>query len=410
MRVLALGTYPTLSPVHGGQRRCSRIGDYYRAQGCEYRYACVYDPRHYGASDVTDFDTAFGSMGGIYARVPFIDDLASGVFAATEQSPYAHFAALIEQWAPDVIQLEQPFMWPLVRRLRSEGRLDGVRLVYSSHNVEGPLKREILESAGVERKLVNQIGAEIDSMEAEIVAAANVLITVSHADDGHYSSGGPGLQRIVIRNGADRPGDTAEPAFGSKLLANEYLVFVGSAYPPNIDGFKRFVLSGDLYGFPPQKRFAICGGVADSIYQSELYAPHAESYQDRVQFFGRPSDEELAWLRDRAKGFLLPIESGGGSNLKTAEALASGRWVIATTTALRSFEDFMCEKGVIVADTPNEFQDAMLGIVYGKPLSLSRQQTAKREGLFWEELLERSGLFKALSKKITGFKLSGDWS
>lgn len=396
MKVLALGTYPVRVPLHGGQRRTHQIGLYYKTAGFDYLHACVYDARHYGPDEVGSHDLPFGAMGGLYAQAPFIDDLASGAFAATRAAPYAHFAALIDDWRPDVIQLEQPFMWPLVRRLRREGKLDGTLLVYSSHNVEAPLKRDILEASGVDRVIVSRVESEIEAIESEIVEAADVLISVSEADGDQYEGGSRNLRRIVIRNGADRPQVSRAPEYGDELLKGEYLLFVGSAYPPNIDGYKRYVLGGGLYGFPPEKRFAICGGVSDGIYQSDMYAPHAESYGDRVQFFGRPADEELAWLRNGAKGFLLPIDSGGGSNLKTAEALASSSWVVATSTALRSFEDFFDEKGVVVADTPASFQDAMLDVIYGQPLRLTARQKAKREGLYWDALLAGSGLVEIL--------------
>jgi len=408
MKILALGTYPVRVPLHGGQRRTNQIGLYYKAAGMEYRHACVYDARHYSADEVGPDDLPFGLMGGLYAQAPFIDDLASGAFAASHAAPYEHFSALIETWRPDVVQMEQPFMWPLVRRLRREGKLDGVVLVYSSHNVEGPLKRDILETAGVERRIVARVEGEIEAIEKEIVESSDMLISVSEADGVRYEQYAPGLERMVIRNGADRPGRTRKPEHGGELSAGEYLFFVGSAYPPNIDGYKRYVLSGGLYGFPPAKRFAICGGVADGLFVSDLYAPHAESYGDRVQFFGRPSDEELAWLRERAKGFLLPIDSGGGSNLKTAEALASAKWVIATSTALRSFEDFQGEKGVIVADTPEAFQDAMLDVTYGKPLTLTARQKAKREGLYWDVLLARSGLADRLKRLVADRNMGRD--
>ncbi|RZI55123.1 MAG: hypothetical protein EOP94_05475, partial [Zymomonas sp.] len=159
MKILALGTYPTRRPVHGGQRRTWQIGAYYQRHGAEYRYACVHTDT-YGTTDVTAFDYPYASAGGLYSAIPFIDDLGSGVFAASQDGPYRHFRTLVEAYEPDVIQLEQPFMWPLVKRMRTEGVLGKARLVYSSHNFEAPLKRAILEGAGVDRTRV----AEVDSL------------------------------------------------------------------------------------------------------------------------------------------------------------------------------------------------------------------------------------------------------
>lgn len=401
MKILAFGTYPTRVPVHGGQRRSSQIGAYYTANGAEYAYACIYQPRSYSADTVGPNDYPFGVMEGLFARVPFIDDLASGEFAATRPEVYDNFVKLVDTYQPHVVQLEQPFLWPLVRRLIKEGKLNGVKIVYSSHNLEAPLKFDLLESAGVSRELNVQVERRISDLESELVDRADLIISVSKSESDTYREMNSLQRPIVIRNGADRLGHVSKPVYGEELLPDEYMIFVGSAYPPNIDGFCKYVLKSGLYGFPPEKRFAICGGVSDGIYQSGLYSPHQGSYQDRVQFFSRPSDSELSWIRSHAKGFLLPIESGGGSNLKTAEALSSGKWVVTTEKALRSFEDFADQAGVIVADTPRLFRDAMLEVTYGAPLALDHRQVAMREGLYWDQLMSESGLMERLSAAMT---------
>jgi hypothetical protein len=392
MRVLALGTYPIRRPVHGGQRRTFQIGRHYLQHGAEYRHACVYDSRHYGPDDVSEADFPYASPGKFYVETPFIDDLGSGDFATRDEDAYRHFRILIETFEPDVIQVEQPFMWPLVRRLREEGVLAHTRLVYSSHNFEPPLKREILESAGVAWKRISEVEAITREIETQLAEAADLLVAVSEADADAYRNLSRDCRPLVVRNGADRPGIARRPAYGGQMARGRYLMFVGSAYPPNIEGFTRFVLKNNVYSLPPEKLLAVCGGAADGIFQSGLYAPHNDSYQDRVHFFGRPSDEELMWLRQESRGILLPILTGGGSNLKSAEAIVSGKWVIATPMALRSFEDLAEEPGVLIADQPKAFFDAMLDVIYGEPLRLTATQKARRERLIWDNLLEEVAL------------------
>ncbi|MBJ7483453.1 hypothetical protein [Brevundimonas sp.] len=392
MKVLSLGTYPIRLPVHGGQRRTTQIGLCYERAGIQYLYASVYSATTYSPEKVTERDYPYSSIGGIYSDVPFIEDMGSGAFAASQSGPYRHFRSLIECFQPDAVQIEQPFMWPLVRKLREEGVLTDTSLIYSSHNFEAPLKRDILEGVGVDRKLVNRVETMVLDIETELAEQADLLFCVSAADAQSYRGLNPACKPLVVRNGSERPGKAKRPPHGAVFKANEYLYFVGSAYPPNIQGFEKYVLSGGLYGFPPEKMFAICGGASDGIYQSGLYQPHAEAYGDRTHFFPHPSDAELSWLRENAKGILLPIGAGGGSNLKTAEALSSGKWVVATSVAMRSFEDHQGDAGVIVASSPREFQQAMLDVVYGKPLSLTAKQRTQREGLFWDRVFDDSGL------------------
>ena len=393
MKILAIGTYPIRRPMHGGQRRTAQLGAFYERQGIEYRHACVFVPAHYSGDAISGDDYPYASPGGVYSEVPFIEDLGSGAFAATQDGPYRHFRDLICAFAPDAIQVEQPFMWPLVRRVLDEGVAPGVKLIYSSHNFEAPLKRNLLEVMGVDRRLVSRTEALINDIERELAERADLLFVVSQTDADAYRVLAPKCDPFVVRNGSERPcGITVRPPAGEEMKSGDYLLFVGSAYPPNIQGFEKFVLDRGLYGFPPEKLFAVCGGAASGIYTSRFYAPHSEGYADRVHFFPSPSDEELGWLRDGAKGVIVPIGTGGGSNLKTAEALSSGKWVVTTAKAMRSFEDFIGQPGVLTVSAPAEFQQAMLDVVHGKPLYLTETERYRREGLFWDRLLDDSGL------------------
>lgn len=392
MKVLSFGTYPIRIPVHGGQRRTSQIGEAYTRGGIEYRYVCVYDAASYGGASVGSLDLAFAPDRVAPSPVPFIGDIASGHFAADDALAFDHFAGLCEAFGPDVLQVEQPFMWPLVRKLRGTGACTNTALVYSSHNFEGPLKRAILEGVGVdpEQAAVNE--DVVTGLEAELAAEADLLICVSESDADHYRRLAPDCAPLVIRNGTERPQAAKRPPHGQVLTLNDYLFFVGSAYPPNIAGFETFVLRSGLYGFPPLKRFAICGGAANGIYQSQLYAPHSEAYGARAQFFPSPSDAELVWLRDNAKAILLPIATGGGSNLKTAEALTSGKWIVATPLAMRSFEEFIDSSGIIIAPTAEAFHRAMVRVLHEAPLRLTPTQQKARESLYWDRLLAEGGL------------------
>jgi hypothetical protein len=73
-----------------------------------------------------------------------------------------------------------------------------------------------------------------------------------------------------------------------------------------------------------------------------------------------PADVDLASLVSLATVMLLPITLGGGSNLKTAEALLSGNAIVSTSYALRSFEEFRDLPRLTVADTATEFRAAIL--------------------------------------------------
>ena len=142
-RILGLGTYPIVNPVHGGQRRNAAFKAFYRSIGIEYHYACVYDPSIYGQEMVSANDIPLGAPPPQYASVPFIGDLLSGRQAAHHAPSFEHFMRVVERVNPDALQLEQSFMWPLAREIVRRVGERHLPIIYSSQNVEAPLKRSI---------------------------------------------------------------------------------------------------------------------------------------------------------------------------------------------------------------------------------------------------------------------------
>ena len=392
-RVLALSTYPIVKPVHGGQRRIDAFARHLRDAGWDYQYAAIYEAPHYAKAVVGENDIPLQYVGGEWGGLPLIADIQSGVYAATSPAAYAHFKAVFERVRPDLIQLEHPFMWPLVRRLRAEGVASAVPIVYASHNWEGPLKHDMLLRAGAPPAAAQRAADYIHALELELVAASVAVAAVSEADAAHYRQASPDTPVFVVPNGVARP---VTPSAQDEALTRDfgdekYLLFVGSAYPPNIDGFVNLVLKRGLYFRPPVKCLAICGGAAHGIADSAAFKANAGANHRRATLFPAVSDGGLEALKRGGHAVLLPIQFGGGSNLKTAEALASGKWVVATSTALRGFSQFLDAPGVIVADTPDAFHAAIVQVLAAPPLVLDPAATAAREVVYWDRGFEAGG-------------------
>jgi len=407
-RVLGLSTYPIRRPRHGGQFRVAAIADFYRGFGYDYHYSAVYESPAYGPADVGPDDIKLDHVDVRWQGLPFMGDVASGTFAAETPAAYAHFCQVVARLQPDVVQLEHPFLWPLIKRMQSEGKLDGVQIVYSSHNWEGPLKESILKRAGMAAAKAAALRAEIEAMETELVRAASLVIAVSPADAKIYA----GLTRrskvLVAPNGTPRPpaedqtGEVGKAAPDGESLRrklfgdDKFMFFVGSAYPPNIEGFRRLVADGGFFFLPPKKAVAICGGASEGIFFSDEYQRFVIGNSERVQFVSDIDDEQLWELKRAAHVFLLPIEFGGGTNLKSAEAIASGKWVITTSVAMRGRDAFRDAPGVVVADTPKAFRKAMIQVMNSPPLKLSARDRAARDKLYWDHVLLDSGIQAAI--------------
>ncbi|PLR18848.1 hypothetical protein SGCZBJ_24745 [Caulobacter zeae] len=403
-RVLSLSTYPVVRPIHGGQRRIHAFSQRLAAGGWEFVNASVYDPDHYSGAAVGPDDLPLRYVGTAWRGLPLVGDLQAGEFAATSPEAYAHFARLVERLAPDFIQLEQPFLWPLVKRLRAEGVAPETPVIYSSQNWEAPLKYKMLVKAGAPEAKAREVAEAITALERELSCASAAIVAVSESDAEHYRAAAPDVPVFVVPNGVSRPvTPTAEDERACDIYeGRKYLLFVGSAYPPNIEGFLHLLLKNGLFFFPPEKSVAICGGVSHGIFGNGVYQAQIHANSRRCQFFADVSDGELEALKRGSHAVILPIQFGGGSNLKTAEALASGRWVVATSIAMRGFERFANAPGVLVADTPDAFRDAIVKVLASPPLKLTAAQAKARESVYWDRCFDAAGYIEFFDRQVVG--------
>ena len=315
----------------------------------------------------------------------------------TDAATLNHFRQIVEKIQPDMLQLEHPFMWPLANRLSRDSPT--LPIVYSSHNVEAPLKRTILENFGVSPDLSGRIYALIEQIEAELCDSAALILCVSASDREHYLRHKPSAT-IVVPNGVDHPPKTISDDKSVRAIFgdNRFLFMVGSAYPPNVDGFCECVVRDGIFICPPRKTIAVCGGVSDGIFAHSEFQRFAGANESRIQFFPKLDDPELWSIKTACHAVMLPLLSGGGSNLKTAEALALGKWVVATPTALRGFETFMDAEGVILAKDRHAFRRALARTLGMPPLEISEPSRKARDNLYWDALFANSELAGRLAR------------
>jgi glycosyltransferase involved in cell wall biosynthesis len=165
---------------------------------------------------------------------------------------------------------------------------------------------------------------------------------------------------------------------------HRYLLYVGSAHPPNLTGFRR-VMPHVLEALRPDERIVAAGGVAHLIYSWLYREGPAHLARDRLVLLPDVTDLALDALIHNASGIVLPMDSGGGSNLKTAEALHSGLPMVATRTAMRGYEAFTDMDGVLIAESPQEFSTAIRRVFDDPPRR--REPSPRLDSLLWSHTL-----------------------
>ncbi|RAX41987.1 hypothetical protein [Rhizobium tropici] len=403
--ILILSTYPIVEPKHGGQVRLLNIKKAYEKAGWDVVTIAVYPEESYSKAVAGDNDIPFPAHSPYRffegRNIPFVTDLVTGNFAAAEDGAWPDLLKRLPARL-DAIHVEQPWLWPAAVKLKTMPGYASALMIYGSQNIEEPLKRDIFRDFGV---TAGDALETLQSLEVEAARSADIAVAVTQEEVDVLKSWGVD-EAVLVPNGiaswdAD-PGALAE--WREKLPKYPWLLYVASAHPPNFTGLAQ-VFGSSLACFPPQCRLVIAGGVTEHAYRVLNETRWSELNLSRMQLLFTLSDRDLAAVKSLAHGFVLPIPFGGGSNIKTAEALYSGAYVVGTPQALRGFETFSDLHEVYIGQDVKGFQKAIrnvLSLPPKMPLEKNSPPFERRRSLLWEVRLEQltKVVENAMTKKV----------
>lgn len=340
-RVVQLVNFPLREIVTGGQIRTDRLGRLIERLGGDRRPLCVTPRRDDGGPDDIALDTESDRW---VTADPHAFELRLADAVRHDPALRHRLAARLEMLAPDVIWCEQPFLWPLVAPL---AEIKAITVVYSGHNVEWRARRELLARLG---RTAPAIVERLATLERAVIARADLVIACSEADASGYRAMGATTVAIVP-NGADPPvaGDDSDAAALARLQAQldpgrPVLAFIGANYLPNWIGLRDLVVTsmapaGALAGFQLLLMGEVCRPYADWLRQRGGAMPQIHAL-GRVDAATRSAAFRLADVA------ILPLTTGGGTSLKTAEALLGMSEVVGTPIAFRGHEERAGAPGV----------------------------------------------------------------
>lgn len=127
----------------------------------------------------------------------------------------------------------------------------------------------------------------------------------------------------------------------------KYILFVGSYFKPNVEGITWFInnVMPDI-----KYKLLIVGKGMEKIKHFET---------TNVKVLG--TVEEIEPYYQEAQGVVMPIFSGGGMKVKTAEAFMYGKRIFATHEALLGYDNKKIN-GILECNTPKEFITAINAI------------------------------------------------
>jgi hypothetical protein len=373
--------------VLGGQVRLSSIVAAYRARGFQVAQASFFPGHDFytqsprGPADVALPIAALRSWRGQPSA--FVEDLASGEVAASDERSLSQ----VERHAGpvDFVHLEQPWLLPVVHRLRERGALGAFELVYGSQNIEHELKRAILRQHRAPEE--DEITQAVLSLERQCAQEAAVVAAVT-GEDAQALSAWTRAPVVLAGNGVTpwRSDERARERWRERLGPDPFALYVASAHPPNILGLCES-FGASLAGLSPAQRVVLAGHVGEFVVKTEWFKRWQPLNERRTIAVGVLDLDDLSAVRDLAHTFLLPVTSGGGSNLKTAEALYSGRHVVATPLAMRGFEHLSDLPGLCITPPGPDFARAVTHSLGRAQPSADALATQRRESLGWPQTL-----------------------
>ncbi len=388
MRVLLLSTHTTLLPNHGGKLRSHHIGRVLEESGFEVRRIAfcfkapsdLEDPRE-PIIDVTPMPYWRSSEYESYGPCrDYLSDYFPTVGALKTPSILAEFDARVREAAPDVVLLEHPWTWPLLARL-PEVRFGEMPVIYSSQNVECALKHRIFHECGIVAP--PEVTEAIEALEHGLVGSAAGVVACTRTDADAFASWGARHVVLAPNGGVRRDRQHLVDILPLPIDPScAYALAVGSGHPPNVSGFLNLV-GPSLPLLQPNQRVVVAGGAADVILPSLEERGLAQMIEGRLISLGPVDDFCLDCLIANAHVVLLPVQYGSGSNVKTAEALLSGRPTLATSVAMRGFDAFWSIPGLTVADDAAGFGKALLAALQG-PFQPSAAEHPILATLLWE--------------------------
>lgn len=352
--VLILSTYPFKKPYHGGQHRLYNIALAYKRAGLSVVSVSIYDKSNYQNDEIGKHDincTLEGYRPYIKFANPYFSDYFTGECAAASQEIIRSIIKIISKQNIILIHIEHPWLLKIAKFIQ-RSLINKSYLVFGTQNIEWQLKATFISN---NNRLSSQIINSIKKLEADAAMTADATLAVSDADMTWFNRFAKKI--ILVPNGTNPIKKSAEQisSIQSELHSESWVVFIGSAHPPNRDGFLSFL--GKTTGYiPPFSKLLIIGGVADLLKPILLSDLNYELNYNRCSFFSKVCDDFIDAAISGSKAIILPIETGGGSNLKTAQALISGKRIVATTTSFRSYDKYMNISGVNITDTSYKFK------------------------------------------------------
>lgn len=316
---------------------------------------------------------------GLVAARP-IETSAAGLRAAPwlarsfiERQPYSvtkylsrEYAEEVERWSgAKAVILDHAQMGWLVRARRTRRVLASSRVVYLAHNIEHRLYEDQAQQTPGPRGWAYRREAKLmGRLETRLAEVADQCWTITDADAAHLRASPSGADARSFAVPSAVRGATRPPTVDIVLLGRW-------SWESNAIGLRWFVRDV-LPRLPRGLTTKIGGDRASSIAGGRADVTVCQRVDDASDFLA--SGRVIA----------IPARAGGGAQIKTLDAIGSGRPVVATPLALRGIRDPPVT--VTAAEDAEAFAAALAAAASDPPDAVQALRTAQE----WAEARQRT--------------------
>lgn len=266
----------------------------------------------------------------------------------------------------DVIMLETLYVAQYIDLIR---QYSGALLIMRAHNIEHHIWQEIaqLEEQLVKRKYLQHLAQSLEQYELSQIPKYDAVLTVAQDDYDWYAQHMPAHKVLLNPIGID----VTQYAVTEKRVGDAFSFgFIGALdWIPNARGLEWFL----EYVWPQVRR--TCPEASFHIAGRNMPVNFEELKADGVVVHGEVADaiEFMSGL----DVMVAPLFVASGIRVKILEAMALARVIVTTTTALKG-NHAVDKEHVLIADTPEEFIEAMTNLYNTKGIGTAISSAARQ--------------------------------
>ncbi len=356
MRILQICNKPPYPAVDGGAIAMNNTTQGLIANGHEVNVLAITTPKHPVSKkslpkdyvSKTNFKSVFIDTN-IRLKDAFINLFSSKSYNV-ERFISVNFTIelqkILQENKFDIVIIESLFVTPYISTIKS---LSDAKIVLRAHNVEHKIWERISSNTKnpLKKGYLSLLAKRLKNYEVETFEGLDGIATMTKVDENHFKNLGFDKEIKAIPTGYMI---NSEGELKKGVEENSIFHIASMDWLPNVEGVNWFL---------------------DKVWQ-KIHHKHPEA---SLYLAGREMPQEFFNLGlknvntvgpvESAKEFYLskkimivPVLSGSGMRIKIIEGMALGKVIISTSIGA---EGIHCESGknIIIADTPEEFVDAI---------------------------------------------------